>query len=178
MKKAAITGVFILCGMIYATFGQDAPVLQSTYQNGIGIRAGGPSGITFKHFRNDTKAIELIAAIWPSAFSITGLYEIHADAFNVPGMKWFYGTGGHLQVYERHTTNSSIRSYSKWDHRDDEDNGFGLGIDGIFGLDYKILPIPISVSTDVKPYIEITTSGKAYFGIDPAISLRYAIGTP
>ena len=52
--------------------------------------------------------------------------------------------------------------------------GIGLGIDGVIGLEYKIPTIPIAISIDVKPFLEVNTSGGAWLSLDPGLGIKIA----
>lgn len=139
----------------------------SRYSTAIGIRGFGTSGITFKHFNRTNTAWEGILGLGPDAFSATLLYEIYTNAFGEPGLYWYYGVGGHIATQTDWVYYDGIRGY----HREKGD--FGIGIDGIFGIEYKISEVPIAVSMDFKPFLEVTTHGRAYLAIDPGLGVKF-----
>jgi hypothetical protein len=47
-------------------------------------------------------------------------------------------------------------------------------MDGIIGIEYKIAPIPLAVSLDMKPFFEMNTNGRAYLSLDPGIGVKVA----
>lgn len=149
-----------------------APAVEkSNYRTAIGLRAGETSGLTFKRFLGNNSAFEGIISTWPYALGVTALYEKHEQAFDLEGMKWYYGGGGHA-IFE------TARSYY-W-YRGDryfyyhDRGGLGLGIDGIVGLEYKIKPIPFAVSLDIKPFAEVLTDGGLYMSLDPGLGIKVA----
>jgi len=148
-----------------------------TYRNAIGLRAGGTSGLTFKHFFSSGHAFEGIIGVWPNAFSITGLYERHVSSQTVSGFQWYYGAGAHFAHYARrvyyYTYNG--RGPERYPYRYRYiDEGFAIGIDGILGMEYKIPPIPFAISFDLKPYFEIhQASGYAFIALDPGLGLKF-----
>lgn len=152
-------------------FDEKQPNYKPDYHNAIGIRAGGTSGITFKHFFRQTDAIEGILGLWPNAFGLTVLYERHVGIQGAPGLKFYYGGGGHI-------TGETGRYYYGDDRRDYRyrygRNGFGIGIDGIVGIEYKIPVIPFAISLDLKPFIEASNYGNIYTAIDPALGIKVA----
>jgi hypothetical protein len=133
------------------------------YQTGIGLRGGYTSGITFKHFISEAHAFEVIVGSRWRGVNITGLYEFHRPAFEVEGLNWFYGGGAHIGVF---------RGYSggPWDNFRGE-QFMQVGVDGIVGLEYKIPPIPISLSFDIKPMLSLYRHTGFFF--DSAFSARY-----
>src|SRR4030042_3710019 len=101
------------------------------YRNGIGLRAGIYNGLTVKHFIRSKAALEglLYTSLNRGGFEITGLYEIHNNAFDVERLNWYFGAGGHVGMYD----NSAI------------------GLDLILGIEYNIKEIPINIGIDWKP---------------------------
>ncbi|GAB5539761.1 MAG: hypothetical protein Salg2KO_18640 [Salibacteraceae bacterium] len=142
------------------------PKESSTYSTAIGVRAGGTSGITIKHFITSSSALEGIISFGPHWMSVHGLYEFYTPAFNAPGLNWYYGGGGHFGI-------QSERFYWPEDKGPKGDR-IGLGVDGIVGLEYKIPPIPIAISIDVKPMLGAWTDGGIRWGIDPGLGVKLA----
>ena len=66
------------------------------YNTGIGLRGGWGTGLTVKHFIGKDKAVEGILDSRWHGLSITGLYEIHNQAFDTDRLNWYYGFGGHV----------------------------------------------------------------------------------
>lgn len=140
----------------------------SSYNTAIGIRGIGTSGITIKHFTSSSRAFEGIIGFWPDAFSATLLVERYVNAFGEPGLNWYYGIGGHVAAQTNWTYYEGNRVYTR------ESGELGLGVDGIFGMEYKIREIPIAISFDLKPFVEVTTSGNAYLALDPGLGVKLA----
>ena len=137
------------------------------YKTALGVRGLGTSGLTIKHFTTDRNAIEGIIGFGPGAFSVTALWEHHALAFDEPGLNWYYGVGGHLATQTDWVYYEGLRGYRR------REGDFGIGIDGIFGIEYKIKEVPIAVSVDLKPFLEVTTRGDAYLAIDPGLGVKF-----
>lgn len=139
---------------------------QADYTTGIGLRGGAASGITIKHFISNDAAIEGIIS---SSFRyrgtlITVLYEKHAQAFNTRGLLWYYGLGGHVGFYD------GYYYYRNRGSRRDDGNVFGVGVDGIIGLEYYLRDIPFTVGADLKPYFNLPRGGGFW---DAALNVRY-----
>ena len=132
------------------------------YNTGIGARGGFSSGLNFKHFLSAENAVEGIAAFHRGGLLITGLYEYHATAFDVPGLQWYYGGGAHIGIYG----SDHPRGWFP-----DNETHMTLGVDGIVGLDYKIEEIPISISMDVMPRLNIFGHTRLFYGA--GFSVRY-----
>ncbi|WP_210463426.1 hypothetical protein [Rufibacter roseolus] len=139
---------------------------------GLGLRVGGYSaGISGKYFFRDAVAFEGIlgTGLGRRGFQLTGLFELHAPAFAVPGLQWFYGGGAHVGAFRgRYYFKSSNKHYVENYDR----NLATVGIDGIVGLEYQITEIPISLGVDFKPFIETNRAGLFLYG-DGALTVRY-----
>ncbi|MBL7750063.1 MAG: hypothetical protein JNN29_01700 [Chitinophagaceae bacterium] len=126
--------VFLLVAFFAATIGLKA----QDYKTGLGVRlstAGAVvnNAITFKYFLNEKSAIEAQFAFGdPTALGV--LYEVHKPLNNTEGLKWFYGGGGYI-------------GFSKPDPL--------LGAQGVVGLDYKFPNLPLNLSLDWKPELNI-----------------------
>ena len=153
MKKLLL----IVCMFCIGTLAQ-----AQDYGTGIGIRGGSANGLTIKHFIKSDVAIEGIISTRWQGLNLTGLYEIHARAFNEPGFNWYYGFGAHIGFWDG--------DHAHWG--DDDKDYTILGLDGILGLEYNIREIPINLSVDWKPAFNLI----GYSGVWPdgfALSVRY-----
>lgn len=137
MKKVLMTLAVVFC---IVSFGN-----AQSYKTGVGLRGGLSGGVTIKHFVSSNTAIEGIVSSRWRGVNLTGLYEIHAQAFDVEGFNWYYGFGGHIGFWDG--------KYASWGH--DDKSYSVVGLDGILGLEYKIPDIPISLSADWKPMINV-----------------------
>jgi|SRR5690606_16620987 len=159
MLKKAVVAVFVLLVM---TIGKEA--MAQDYQTGVGLRAGVSNGLTVKHFLSDGAAIEGILHTRWRGLVITGLYEIHKDINELPGLRWFYGGGAHLGTWNGNRGNPSWK---------DNHNGYTVfGLDGIIGLDYKFDEAPINLSLDYKPAFNISND-IGFWGDEVALSIRF-----
>jgi hypothetical protein len=150
MKKIVLTSLIVFC-LVTISYTQD-------YTTGIGLRAGFYNGLTVKHFTGERSAFEVILSSRWRGLSITGLYEIHNQAFNTERLNWYYGFGGHVGFWndEHHPyTNETV-----------------IGIDGILGLEYNFTEIPINIGIDWKPGFNIVGYNNYWFD-GGALSIRY-----
>jgi len=150
----------------------DDPFTESngTYNVAIGVRAGGTSGLTAKFFTGSSRAFEGIISAGYHHFGLTALYEAYVGAFGVDGLNWYYGGGAHVKYQSPNI---------EWvDFNDDYyyrgSDRLALGVDGIVGIEYKIPPIPIAISLDLKPNVEVWTTGGVGLGIDPGLGVKLA----
>jgi len=156
MKKSLIT-CLIAFGFASISFAQD-------YTTGIGLRGGLFYGLTVKHFISEKSALEgLISSRW-RGFELTGLYEIHNQAFNTEGLKWHIGFGAHVGFWNGNYT------YKYWG--DEGTNYTVIGIDGILGLEYSFSEVPINLSVDWKPVFNLV-GHSGFWADDGALSIRY-----
>lgn len=111
---------------------------ESTYKNAIGVRLGSSipaikSGITYKHFIGNN-ALEGILS-FGDGVGICGLYEIHKP-LATENLQWLIGFGGYVAF---------------------NNSGSNVGAAGIIGLDYKFANIPLNLTVDWKPELNIIT---------------------
>jgi hypothetical protein len=135
---------------------------QSDYKVGVGIRAGWPTGVSAKYFFSDSWAVEAIGTGRYRGIGLTFLLEKHkplGEDFN-----WYFGGGLHGTFYSGQYYNGPHKKYY------DEDT-FSWGLDGVGGLEYVFSNIPISISADIKPAIEINYG--PYFNFGSAATVRY-----
>jgi hypothetical protein len=154
MKKIVITCLIVFC-LVSISYAQD-------YTTGIGLRGGFSNGLTIKHFTGERSAFEVILASRWRGVEITGLYEIHNQAFDTERLNWYFGFGGHVGFWNG--------DYARWG--EPNTSYTVIGIDGILGLEYNFTEIPINIGIDWKPAFNI--SGYTGFWADGgALSIRY-----
>ena len=125
------------------------------YTTSAGIRLGPnsaaiTSGFTVKHFLNEKTAVEGILGI-NDGVGICGLYEIHFPIEAVPNLQWFAGPGAYIAF--RNSTTS-------------------FGAAGVVGMDYKFEEIPLNLTIDWKPELNLI-SKVAFESSGLGISVRY-----
>ncbi len=130
MKKI-ILSLCILCCLFSAS------ALAQDYRFAMGVRLSNSTptlsnSVTGKYFVTNQTAVEGILS-FGSRFGFGGLLEIHKP-LNVQGFNWFYGAGVYLGF---------------------EDKNSYLGPTGALGLDYKFRDVPINLSIDWKPELDI-----------------------
>ncbi|MBR6495860.1 MAG: hypothetical protein IKT28_01955 [Rikenellaceae bacterium] len=123
------------------------------YEWGVGLRGGYSYGLTAKYNFNAANSLEGILA-FNHGVHFTGLYQ-----FNMPviseGFRFYYGLGGNIGSWKKAETTK-----------------FTLGVDGIVGLEYKIKQIPLLLSIDYKPCLNLI-GHTGLLGADFAFSVRF-----
>jgi hypothetical protein len=154
MKKIYMFLIFALLVAV-TTKAQD-------YRTALGLRAGVPAGLTVKHFLNENNAIEGILASRWRGFLVTGLYEFEYWTGEYPALNWYWGAGAHVGVWSAGYNPRLDIAYT----------GPVVGIDGIIGLEYTFDEIPLNLSLDLLPSINLIGS-TGWGGINSALSVRY-----
>lgn len=135
-----------------------------SYKNSLGLRFGGSSGISYKQFLNSNRAVEIIGSFPRSGLQLTGLYQIHKN-LNPANLKFYYGVGGHVGIWDD-------RDRAVWFRDDQNFNQVIVGFDGILGLAYDFQEVPINLSLDWKPEVNLASYRGVWVG-DIALSVRY-----
>jgi hypothetical protein len=111
------------------------------YRFALGVRLSNnvptlSSSVTGKYFVTDKNAIEGLIS-FGNRFGIGALLELHRPFSTVEGLSWFFGGGGYVGF---------------------EDSDTYLGPTGVIGLDYKFPAVPVNLSIDWKPELDILPS--------------------
>ncbi|OJV19526.1 MAG: hypothetical protein BGO30_06540 [Bacteroidetes bacterium 41-46] len=120
--------------------------LSQNYKTAIGLRTGTTLGASVKHFISQPGALEGILDVDlvrhdEMKIKATGLYEYHFDV-NVDGLYLYAGAGATAGVHV-------AGLYSKQ---------FMMGIDLIGGVEYKFNNIPLALSADWNPRIQLISN--------------------
>jgi hypothetical protein len=136
MRKLLLTLTVLVCIAFISSL--HAQEYNNDYKFGLGIRLSSPSptlsnSVSVKYFMYNGNALEGLIS-FGTRFGIGGLYEVHKPINATPGLKWFFGGGGYVGFQDRDTY---------------------LGPTGVIGLDYKFDKIPLNLSLDWKPELDI-----------------------
>jgi hypothetical protein len=161
MKKQILLALLLLLNVLPGR-GQSSlrrSYADGSYQTGVGIRFGNTNGLSVKHFLDGRKAVEgILSARW-GGLGVTGLLEWHKEAFQTPGLNFFYGVGGHLYT-------------GRYRYRARYESNSALGVDGIVGLEYHLPRAPFTGTLDWKPALNLI--GRSSFsGGGLALTVRY-----
>ncbi len=119
------------------------------YKTALGVRlssaaAAVNNSISIKQFVSDKMAIEGLFS-FGDPLALGALVEFH-KALTPAGLTYFYGAGGYL---------SFVKTYNPVKQRNESDPNFGA--QGVIGLDYKFSNIPLNISLDWKPELNIVS---------------------
>ena len=153
MKTILVTFCMLIC--FYTAFSQ-TDNSTSTYDRAIGIKFPGGFAISYKQFLKDNQNVEGEAMFITNGFRAVGLYEWNWDIQGINGLRWYVGPGAHIGFWNNDGSKKSNRSSA------------GIGIDGVIGLDYKFSDLPLNISLDWQPSVDVigsTGTGLGYGGI-------------
>ena len=143
MKKILIALlIIVIAGSTNSLSAQD-------YKSALGVRLSSSAAmvnnsVTFKQFINDKTAIEALFSFGdPLALGV--LLEYHKP-LAAAGLRYYYGAGGYLSFIK--TTDVATQK-SKTDPN--------FGAQGVIGLDYKFANVPLNLSLDWKPELNIVS---------------------
>ena len=102
------------------------------------------NSISLKYFFNEISAVEALFS-FGDPLAIGALYEIHKP-ISESGIKWYYGGGGYLGF---------VKTYNANKEKNETNPNFGA--QGVLGLDYKFANIPLNLSLDWKPELNMVT---------------------
>jgi len=166
MKRPKLIGNTIIIFFLFAY-----SIAHAQYRTAIGLRVGGTSGITVKHQFMDRFYGEAILGSFSNGFSLTGLVEKMAPVVNAEGLYFYYGGGAHVAIYNNREI---FYSHFGREVKYHDNNDVAVGINVIGGLEYKLPDnIPIAISIDVKPFIEIGSGGYVGFAFDPSLGFKF-----
>ena len=144
-----------------------------------GIRLGGTTALTYKRMFTNLEAVEIMMSGRDDGIQLTGLYEKHKPLVLGFGENFYgyYGFGGHIGYYRsdpfvlRSDSSGVVREFVLDVRRK---TFFAMGVDAIFGIEYHIYSIPMAISMDFKPTVELV--GMRYLRsrvFDFGISAKY-----
>lgn len=143
-------------------------------QDAIGIRLGTDPGITYKHYFANNGGIELMLHTGYRGLLFTGLYEWHLPFPSAPGLYGVLGVGGHIGVWDRVLVYRRKGPPGRIERIYVYPGSPSLGVDGLFGIEYRFAGAPVNLGFDLKPSIDIYRA-HPYGLIDAALSVRFRI---
>ena len=135
MKKCFI--VIMLFALISAAgYAQKTKTGNATYKSAIGIRYY-PFGISFKSNTSDAKNAIEINGFFKDGFILGALYERNFILNQPKNLRAYIGGGGHIGFLKKSSGGGTL-----------------FGVDGVIGLDYKLMELPLAISLDWMPTLQ------------------------
>lgn len=133
------------------------------YKTGLGVRLSNNdpainNSVSFKYFINEKAALEGLFTFSEKP-ALGALFELHNPIQSTEGLQWFYGGG----------------AYIGFESNKDVANRQLMGAQGIVGLDYKFKNLPLNLTLDWKPELNIIDN----INFEPAaigFSMRFTFG--
>ena len=125
------------------------------YQRMVAFRTGVYTGVMFKKLLSNESAFAAQFGIRDRGVVLSGYRIFHELAFPQRQnyqLFMYYGYGAHFRYYTKYTQHNPFKPWrpdSKY-----RGNYVAAGLDGILGLEYRVLKYPFVVSTDISPNFE------------------------
>ncbi len=119
---------------------------------GLRIERGEKIGMSFQQRLLDRTTLEAILAAGGREVEANFLVEQHFPIIG-RGLNFYLGAGGHI---------GALKDY-----------GGTWGIDGVMGIEHKILILPLVISLDFKPAYQV--NHEDWFNFSTAFSIRYIL---
>ncbi|MCF8309286.1 MAG: hypothetical protein K9I68_09785 [Bacteroidales bacterium] len=159
MRHLIASFIFIIA-LAATTYGQN------DYNQAIGVRGGLYNGVTYKKALSSNNYLEILGSIRWGGAVVTGLYEVTKNLDpDTPRLNWYYGFGAHIGLWSDYNDNA-------W-FDEDADDFMAIGVDGIIGIEYTFEEVPINLSADWKPVINLIGADNAVGFFGAAASVRY-----
>ena len=137
------------------------------YKTALGVRLSSSNAIqnnsvSLKYFLNEKTAIEGLFT-FGDPLALGALVEFHKPLSSA-GLTYFYGAGGYVGFLKKLNTNTQKTNTEA-----------NFGAQGVIGLDYKFTNIPLNISLDWKPELNIVSD----INFEPAaigFSARFTFG--
>lgn len=145
----------IIIVLIILTFASSS--FAQTFEKQVGIRMGVTSGISGKIIKNDKTAIEGILGFRQGGIQLYGLVESYHPIIKTNTQHWmmYFGGGGHVGYLNGYNRVRRWSNTSGYYYEEQRIAGMVIGIDGIIGTDYTFNKVPITLSIEFKPFLEL-----------------------
>lgn len=158
----------LLCLFVAASL-----TLNAQYSTGIGATFGlyGRGATVLQYFDPGSRgAADFLITSQYKGFVVTGLYEVHNKNHNerieLANVGFFFGLGGHGGVVRR-------LQYKTDPPTDlDKEKIFVIGFDAIVGVEWKIPHVPLLLSVNAKPYLDVNYIKIQPDWFDASVTLR------
>jgi hypothetical protein len=143
MKKI-ICSFLLVSGFCFAT-----TLSAQEYKTALGVRLSSSAAmvnnsISIKHFMNEKIAVEALFS-FGDPLALGALVEVNKP-IGASGVQWYYGGGGYIGF---------VKTFNPNKNKNETDVNFGA--QGVIGLDYKFVNLPLNLSLDWKPELNIVS---------------------
>jgi len=147
------------------------------YTGSAGFRGGYSSGIGFKGFMDEEKALEALVGWRDGGMQFTMLLETYRPVFlgYSEHVFLYLGYGAHVgftRWYERYQGDVYINGHPTYHYS--RHSSPVIGADAIAGLEYRMYRVPLAFGLDIKPFVEFF--GESFISLNPmdmGFSVRY-----
>jgi len=136
MKKLALS--CIVCTIGFVSMAQKN---NGTYNWAVGVKYR-PAALSLKKYTAKGDAIEFLLSKYDEGTRLATLFELAPKLNKSGSLRFIAGTGLHIAIWDKGT---KLNSYTK--------NPI-IGIDAIFGFEYKVPKVPIAFQLDYQPAID------------------------
>ena len=146
------------------------------YQNGLGLRLGKTSAISYKRFLTREQALEFWASGRDDGFQLTTLYEWHKPTnLNISDNFYFYyGVGAHLGYVKDQSVQRVLFPDTGVILESSNESLFTMGVNTIIGLEFRWVAVPMTIGLDIKPFFEFIGMRETEFTFwDVGVNFKY-----
>ncbi|MCV9388687.1 hypothetical protein [Reichenbachiella ulvae] len=151
--------------------------LAQEYNRSAGVRlASETSAITYKKFVSEDQAVELLLSGRNQGLQLTVLTQkyIPMRVGTLDNFYFYAGMGGHGGYEKNDRIEKAVISPTSTNYNYIEENYFAIGVDGVVGIEYRILSVPLSINVDLKPYLSYIGFAKLEGDFwDGSIGIKY-----
>ena len=135
-----------------------ACVQAQDYKNAAGIRFGKTDGVNYKRFINEVGAVEFMLGFggYDGGLQVYTTYQWHQQipAQFTDNLFVYYGVGGHVGYIRPYESKQYYANDTTVVTEEGDVTSYAIGLDGVLGMEYRIYTIPMTVSIELKPYLE------------------------
>jgi len=147
------------------------------YEKQVGLRMGVTSGLSGKVIKDDRTAIEGLFGFREGGVQIYVLLESYHPIIKTNNNHWmmYFGGGGHIGYIDGYNRVRRWSNSTGYYYEEQRISGPVIGLDGIIGTDYTFKKVPITLTLDFKPFLEIQSFKKFHVNFyDVAFSIKYS----
>ncbi|HUR66203.1 MAG TPA: hypothetical protein VMZ03_07610 [Chitinophagaceae bacterium] len=152
MKKIFVVILLASAAFVNRASAQDSPEAASYsegpgYKTALGVRLSSANAmqnnsVSFKQFITDRSAIEALFT-FGDPLALGAMLELYKP-LQAQGLSYFYGGGAYIGFVKKLNVNTQKESTNA-----------NFGAQGVIGLDYKFNNIPLNISLDWKPELNL-----------------------